>query len=129
MTSKRLSILYNLNWDEIIQECDQNGHGGINYEEFISAYIDRKVLLNQEDVQKAFRMLDYNGDGVISLDDFENLFNSYGGARMNTKIWNNLLMEADKNGDGTVSFYEFQAAMGNLLRKSLHKKRRNTTKL
>jgi Ca2+-binding EF-hand superfamily protein len=74
-------------------------------------------------------MLDYNGDGVISLDDFENLFNSYGGARMNTKIWNNLLMEADKNGDGTVSFYEFQAAMGNLLRKSLHKKRRNTTKL
>jgi hypothetical protein len=28
-------------------------------------------------------MLDYNNDGVISLDDFENLFNSYGGARMN----------------------------------------------
>jgi hypothetical protein len=52
-------------------------------------------------------MLDYNGDGVISLDDFENLFNSYGGARMNTNIWNNLLMEADKNGDGTVSFHEF----------------------
>jgi Ca2+-binding EF-hand superfamily protein len=53
---------------------------------------------------KAFRMLDYNNDGVISLDDFENLFNSYGGARMNNQIWSNLLMEADQNGDGTVSF-------------------------
>lgn len=128
MTNKRLSILYNLNWDEIIEECDQNGNDGIDYQEFISACIDRKVLLNQEDVLKAFRMLDYNNDGVISLDDFENLFNSYGGARMNNKIWSNLLMEADQNGDGTVSFQEFQSAMGNLLRKSLHKKRRNTTK-
>jgi hypothetical protein len=36
-------------------------------------------------------------------------------------------MEADKNGDGTVNFQEFQAAMGNLLRKSLNKKRRHTT--
>jgi calcium-dependent protein kinase len=104
MTNKRLPILYNLNWDEIIEECDQNGNNGIDYQEFISACIDRKVLLNQEDVLKAFRMLDYNNDGVISLDDFENLFNSYGGARMNNKIWSNLLMEADQNGDGTVSF-------------------------
>jgi Ca2+-binding EF-hand superfamily protein len=39
--------------------------------------------LNQEDVKKAFKMLDTNGDGVISLDDFNNLFNSYGGAKMN----------------------------------------------
>ena len=52
-------------------------------------------------------MLDTNGDGVISLDDFNNLFNSYGGAKMNTQIWQNLLMEADKNGDGTVNFQEF----------------------
>jgi Ca2+-binding EF-hand superfamily protein len=34
-------------------------------------------------VKKAFKMLDTNGDGVISLDDFNNLFNSYGGAKMN----------------------------------------------
>jgi Ca2+-binding EF-hand superfamily protein len=34
-------------------------------------------------VKKAFKMIDTNGDGVISLDDFNNLFNSYGGAKMN----------------------------------------------
>tara|TARA_B100000780_G_C20924359_1_gene368353 strand:+ start:599 stop:718 length:120 start_codon:yes stop_codon:yes gene_type:complete len=32
-------------------------------------------------------------------------------------------MEADKNGDGIVTFEEFQKAMGNILRKTLKKKK------
>lgn len=51
--------------------------------------------------------MDTNGDGHISLDDFDDLFNSYGGARMDQDLWENLLMEADKNGDGIVTFEEF----------------------
>jgi len=47
---------------------------------------------------------------------------------MDNEVWENLLMEADKNGDGVVSFEEFSDAMGNLLRKSLSKKRRHTSK-
>ena len=56
----------------------------------------------------AFRLLDTNKDGVISLDDFDDLFNSYGGAKVDQDIWNNLLNEADKNHDGVVSFSEFK---------------------
>jgi len=48
--------------------------------------------------------MDTNGDGTLSLDDFDDLFNSYGGAKMDKKLWDTLLMEADKNGDGLVSF-------------------------
>lgn len=92
----------------------------------MSACIDRKVLRNQEDVKVAFRILDTNKDGTISLDDFDDLFNSYGGAKMDNDVWENLLMEADKNGDGVVSFDEFSEAMGNMLRKNLTKKRRNS---
>ena len=64
---------------------------------------DRKVLSNQDDVRKAFKIMDTNADGTLSLDDFDDLFNSYGGAKMDTKLWDTLLMEADKNGDGVVS--------------------------
>ena len=62
------------------------------------------------------------------MEDFDDLFNSYGGAKMDTEVWTNLLEEADQNGDGVVTFDEFSDAMGNLLRKSLCKKRRNTSK-
>ena len=37
-------------------------------------------------------------------------------------------MEADKNGDGIVTFEEFQGAMGNILRKTVKKKRATSHK-
>ena len=126
MTNSKLKQKYDLDWDIIIEQCDYNGDGVIDFQEFVSACIDRKVLKNQEDVKIAFRILDTNKDGTISLDDFDDLFNSYGGARMENDTWEMLLMEADKNGDGVVSFDEFSDAMGNMLRKSINKKRRNT---
>ena len=95
MTNSRLGSMYDLNWESILEECDYNGDGVIDFEEFMTACIDKKVLHSSDDVKKAFKVLDYNGDGVISLDDFDDLFNSYGGAKMDQKLWQDLLMEAD----------------------------------
>jgi len=83
------------------------------------------VLEKEDDLKVVFRLLDTNKDGVISLDDFDDLFNSYGGAKMDDEIWNKLLKEADKNHDGVVSFSEFKESMTTLLKKGLNKKRRN----
>jgi len=94
----------------------------------LSACIDRKVLKNQADVKIAFRILDTNKDGTISLDDFDDLFNSYGGAKMDNEVWDQLLMEADNNRDGVVSFEEFSESMGSMIRKNLQRKRSNTDK-
>ena len=107
MTHHKLVKQYNLNWCHIIEECDQNGDGVIDFQEFISACIDRKVLANKDDVKTAFKILDTNKDGTISLEDFDDLFNSYGGAGKDSDVWKSLLEEADKNGDGVVSFEEF----------------------
>ena len=87
MTSSKLTKMYNINWDEIINECDYNGDGVIDFQEFISACIDRKVLSNQNDLRVAFRILDTNKDNTISIEDFDDLFNSYGGAKMDTDLW------------------------------------------
>ena len=122
MTSKKITQRYEVNWDEIIESCDFNRDGVIDFQEFMQASIDRKVLTNSQDVSVAFKILDTNKDGRISLDDFDNMFNTHGGTKMDTQVWNTLLQEADMNGDGVVSFEEFQQAMGNLLRKGLKKK-------
>ena len=85
----------------------------------MSACINRKAITNQNDVKVAFQILDVNKDGKISLEDFDELFCSYGGAKMDSQIWHELLKEADMNGDGVVSENEFTEAMCNIIRKSL----------
>ena len=63
--------------------------------------------------------MDSNGDGKISRDDLDSIFCSYGGAKINSDIWDQLLVEADKNGDGVVSENEFSEAMSEIIRRSL----------
>ena len=106
-----------------MKSCDYNNDGVIDFQEFLSATIDRQVLRNEEDIKKAFKILDTNKDGTITLDDFDLLFNSYNAAKMNMKIWNQLLEEADVDKNGVVSYEEFQNAMGNIFKKNLKRKR------
>ena len=79
-------------------------------------------MRNKDDIQRIYNILDYDKDGTLSIHDFEKLFNSYNGAKMDMDVWNDLLEEADVNGDGVVDFEEFQNAMGNILKKNLKKK-------
>jgi len=67
--------------------------------------------------------LDTNKDGTITIDDFDDLFNSHGGAKMDDEMWNTLLFEADKNGDGVIGFQEFADAMNQIIKDNLAKKR------
>ena len=74
----------------------------------MSACVDSKVLQNEEIQRQVFKILDANGDGSISLDDFDNMTANQGGPSLDKEIWEQLLMEADVNGDGIVNFDEFK---------------------
>jgi Ca2+-binding EF-hand superfamily protein len=76
-------------------------------------------LNDVEEVKKAFKILDNDHDGKISVQDFNDIFCSYGGARMNSEIWSELLKEADRGGDGFISENEFTDAMHMVMRNSL----------
>jgi Ca2+-binding EF-hand superfamily protein len=53
----------------------------------MSACIDRRVLENKSDLLIAFKILDANSDNKISIEDFDDLFSSYGGAKMDNELW------------------------------------------
>lgn len=55
------------NWFETVMESiDKDQDGRVNWEEFITASIDKSKLLNEENLQIAFDWLDDNKDGKIS---------------------------------------------------------------
>lgn len=69
----------------------------------------------------AFSIIDANKDGMLTYSDFQSLFNSYdqyGGQKIDEEMWQQLLKEADKNGDGAVNFEEFRSTMKDMVRKS-----------
>ena len=41
MTSSKLLSKYNINWQEVLKSCDYNNDGVIDFQEFLSATIDR----------------------------------------------------------------------------------------
>ena len=55
--------MYDVNWNQVIKECDQNGDGTIDFQEFLTACISRKAITNKEDIRAAFQILDTNKDG------------------------------------------------------------------
>ena len=70
MVSGNLSKQYNIDWDAIISDIEEGGtlnKGQIDFQQFMSVCVNRKKLKNKEDVAIAFKILDADQDGKISL--------------------------------------------------------------
>ena len=67
-----------MDWAQILEGCDLNNDGVIDFQDFISVCIDRKALVHNKDIEMAFKIIDQNGDGLLDRDDFQNLFNAIG---------------------------------------------------
>lgn len=52
--------------DKIMENCDLDKNGFIEYSEFISASINKRNLMTKERLKAAFEMFDRDQDGFIS---------------------------------------------------------------
>lgn len=64
---KKYKKFNNEDWDTIFKGVDLNGDGVIDFQDFISACVDRKALVKQDEVQKAFQIIDTDKDGQLTL--------------------------------------------------------------
>jgi calcium-dependent protein kinase len=102
-------------YNELMNSLDVNGDGVIDFTEFITAAIDRAVVLNKDNLKAAFELIDKDGSGFITVEELKDSFDSQG--KKDEHLWTEIMQEVDKNNDNQISYEEFINAMSTLLKK------------
>ena len=101
---------YLQNFDKIFDLIDGENHGYIEYEEFLRAALDKKVILSEENIKNAFHFFDKDNNGFISKEQMKSFFKDpY--INLNEQIYNHIFEEIDINRDGKIDFQEFRNMM------------------
>lgn len=95
--------------DKIMARVDLNDSGFIDYTEFLMASTQNEVLLSKKNLEAAFRTFDADGNGKISAREIKQVF--CGGNETTEAVWQDLISEVDKNGDGEIDLGEFTMMM------------------
>ncbi len=78
---------------QLVKNLDKDGNGKIDYTEFITGAIDKATLLNVENLTAAFKLIDKDNSGDISIQELKEAFDSHG--EKSDKIWQEIMAEAD----------------------------------
>ena len=92
---------------------DMDCNGYIEYQEFIAATYDKKKILTEFNLKKAFDMFDKDKSGKISSEELKTVLG--GGNEENDFVWEKIISEIDSDGDGEISYEEFKTMMYNLI--------------
>jgi calcium-dependent protein kinase len=100
--------------DKIFKILDSDDNGHLEYGEFVRAAIDRKFFLNSNNLKFAFNRFDTYKEGNININDVREVFGKFGN---NDEVgFLHIINEVDLNGDGIISYNEFETMMKNILK-------------
>ncbi|XP_041363630.1 troponin C-like [Gigantopelta aegis] len=96
---------------EWADEADEEATGCITWEQFKPIF-ERKLREDEDEreLREAFRVLDKNSKGVIGVDDLKWILRSLGDDLTDEEI-EDMIMETDTDGSGTVDYEEFKNLM------------------
>lgn len=92
------------NIPELLDAIDVSGDQEIDYHEFLAATMQRNTYLKEDNIRRAFELLDVDSSGHIT---FQNLIDITG----SKKHAQELLNEADVDKDRCISYDEFKTIM------------------
>lgn len=108
---EQLSLEMNLKQAEeqaaqIFRKIDSDGSGEVEYNEFLRVAMEENELLSRENLRKAFYYFDK--DGSDSIEKIELVVWLGAGNIIPESVIQELIEEADTNGDGTIDIEEFE---------------------
>jgi calcium-dependent protein kinase len=103
------------NVETMMGSLDVDKNGFIEYEEFLTATLNKKKLLSKENIKIAFEMFDKDNSGYISKDKLKIVLGSGSNNKLNDDVWSTMVKEIDHNKDGKISFEEFLDVMYKLV--------------
>ena len=96
---------------EMINEVDQDGSGKIEFKEFLELFARKmKDPDTEEDLIEAFKIFDKDGNGVISAAELRHVMTTLG-ERLTGEEADEMIREADTDGDGFINYHEFVKIM------------------
>lgn len=100
-------------FDDLLKSIDMNASGHLDYTEFVAATMDKRLYHQRDTLWAAFRLFDLDGDGKITHEELQKVLSGGNVQKaLGARKIENMIREADGDGDGAVDFDEFCAMMG-----------------
>jgi calcium-dependent protein kinase len=100
--------------DDIFRSIDFNKDGQINYTEFLAATVDKKKALTLQNLTFAFHHFDVDNSGYITESGLVEVFHREG-RHMTQEQVHDIMLQADSQNKGKISFEDFTKIMKSLL--------------
>ena len=94
--------------DGIFLLLDGANHGFLEYEEFLRACLDQKMVCSDEHLVYAFNFFDKDNTGRISVEKIMAIFVD---DNVSEEVFRSIFNEIDQNQDGEIDFAEFKYMM------------------
>ena len=109
--------------DEMMREADRDGDGQIDYAEFVrmmsplESPVKRLIEYFEKleaDIRQAFRLFDRDSNGLISAEELSHVMKNNIDGKMTDNEIDEMMREADSDGDGQIDYREFVKMMSPL---------------
>lgn len=94
---------------QMIREVDADDSGTIDFAEFLTLMARKiKTTDSEAEIVEAFKVFDKDGSGKISADELRQVMHNLG-EKLSDQEVEDMIKEADTNGDGVSSFSRFNS--------------------
>lgn len=96
---------------DMIEEVDADGNGTIDFQEFLGLMARKmKDAESEEELKEAFRVFDKDQNGLISAAELGHVMTNLGEKLTGAEV-DEMVREADVDGDGHINYEEFARVM------------------